>query len=147
MIADFTLPNCDKLPITISEQLGDKRLLLLEFGAGWCVACRDNQPHLKELVERFGDCIEVLTILSEEGVGMPPTSQFCAKWRDGCAERGCGVLPFQILTDPLKQTTKRHRDGSAIPVTVLTDRCGKVLFKAVGESPDLDDLVEAACSN
>jgi len=50
---DFTLPQLDGSPLTLSSYRG--KIVLLDFWATWCVPCRDEIPHFVELQNKYGD--------------------------------------------------------------------------------------------
>jgi thiol-disulfide isomerase/thioredoxin len=147
VISDITLQNCAKDQVTLTDRMCGKKLMLIEFGAGWCVSCRENQPHLKALYEKHSECMEVFTILREnQDPNDPATSSFCNEWKSDCAGEGCGELPFDVLIDPLdKEVGKFLAGGGTFPITLLLDREGNILLKAVGEVGDVDEIIEAAC--
>ncbi len=61
----------------------DNKLLLLSTGAGWCTACRDEQPALQELADNHGaDGLVVLVTLFEDNNTDVPDTAFVQSWID-----------------------------------------------------------------
>ena len=57
----FQLPNVDNDLIQLADFRG--RYVLLDFWASWCAPCREENPHLVQLYDRFrGDDFEILGI-------------------------------------------------------------------------------------
>ncbi len=50
---DFTLPDTNGTPVTLSAVRG--KIKILDFWASWCGPCRLNNPHLKALYKRYHD--------------------------------------------------------------------------------------------
>ena len=50
---DFTLPDVDGNPVTMSAVKG--KIKILDFWASWCGPCRLNNPELKKIYEEFRD--------------------------------------------------------------------------------------------
>ena len=48
---DFTLPDLDGNPVTMSEVKG--KIKIIDFWASWCGPCRMNNPALKKIYEEF----------------------------------------------------------------------------------------------
>jgi thiol-disulfide isomerase/thioredoxin len=51
--ADFTLPDLDGKPVSLSQFRG--KPVLLDFWASWCGPCRMELPHVQEIHEEYAD--------------------------------------------------------------------------------------------
>jgi thiol-disulfide isomerase/thioredoxin len=61
---DFILQQMDSSELKLSSFEG--RYLLIDFWASWCVPCRQEIPHVKELYEKYkGNGLNVLSISSD----------------------------------------------------------------------------------
>ncbi len=94
---NIELNNCAKEPSSARDLLCRNKLVLISFGAGWCEPCREEQPDLQKLYEKYNKCgLDVVAILGEQNEpGSPATSSFCNEWTDEYD------LTFNVWTDPL----------------------------------------------
>ncbi len=152
-ITDFALKDCEKNEVVMSSLVQGKKVLMLDFGAGWCVACREAAPHLQKLYEQYGDCLGIVTILNQgDEPTDPATTQLCTEWKAWCGQQkeeqkpaDCAELTFPIVTDPLDTQTTKFLDNGALPLILLVDPDGKILVRSVGESAEVDNTIEALC--
>ncbi|MBR5604590.1 MAG: AhpC/TSA family protein [Bacteroidales bacterium] len=52
---DFTLNNIDGEAVTLSEIVGNSKLVMIDFWASWCPDCRVENPNVVETYELFKD--------------------------------------------------------------------------------------------
>lgn len=50
---DFSITNIDKKKTSLYKQLKGKRFLLLDFWASWCKPCREENPNLAIIYEKY----------------------------------------------------------------------------------------------
>jgi thiol-disulfide isomerase/thioredoxin len=62
---DFTLPDINDTPVTLSEQLGDK-VVLINFWATWCGPCLKEMPKLDAIQKELGDGLQVISISTDD---------------------------------------------------------------------------------
>ncbi len=112
------LADADGQPDTLDRFLG--RVVLVNFWATWCVPCREEMPDLERLSRAYRD--RGLVIVGVNFKESPHQAQsFMQQQR----------LTFSTLLD---------RDGAAsaalrligLPVTMLLDRDGRLLWRALG---------------
>jgi thiol-disulfide isomerase/thioredoxin len=58
---DFTLGTIDGGRVSLSEYY-EKGYTLLDFWASWCVPCIGEIPKVRELHNKYGDILQVLSI-------------------------------------------------------------------------------------
>lgn len=62
---DFTLSSADSKQITLSECYA-KGYVLLDFWASWCVPCINEIPKVRQLDEKYGDKLQILSISADK---------------------------------------------------------------------------------
>lgn len=88
-IDDFTWTAADGGEIDLYSLEGN--VVLLNVGAGWCVACREETPSLQsDIWQRFQDeNFVLLQLLVEDSNAAPAGLDFAREWRD---QYGLGYL-------------------------------------------------------
>lgn len=128
---DFTLPALSGGTLRLSDLRG--KVVLLNFWATWCFACRTEMPAIEALYQRYKDQgLEVLAVnldvLSTAGV------------EAFVKEVG---LTFRILLDPAWAAARAYR-VLGLPTTYLVDRAGNVVVREVGERDWKDGVSQKA---
>jgi len=89
-VLDIALEGTDGRAVTLRERMAGKPFVLLTFFSATCPCQTLHDPRIRELHERFGDRIEILSI-------DPEAHSSLARDRDEAKARG---YPFPILSDP-----------------------------------------------
>lgn len=108
-------------PASIAELKG--RVVVIEFWASWCVACRLTVPTLNAWKDRYG--AQGLTVL---GVTTDPP----ALAMEASVELG---IDYPVLSDDDAETTRVYR-AMALPTLFIIDRQGVVRDVMVGYSSE-----------
>jgi glutaredoxin-dependent peroxiredoxin len=141
---DFTLPDQDRVPVTLSEQNKKGPLVLVFFPAAFSGTCT------KELCT-FRDSMGELQKLSGQVLGVSVDSFFALKaWAD--AEK----LNFPLLSDFNKEAIRQYGvfnedmiglKGLAKRAVFVIDRSGTIRYREVLEDarlePDYDKVMQA----
>jgi peroxiredoxin len=107
---DFTLPLLDGTSFTLSGQ--KRKVVLVDFWATWCGACREEMPNVKEIHAAFaGKGLEIIGVsldkdleklksyIKENGIGWKMTCSGQG-WTDETAKRyGVNSIPSMWLVD------------------------------------------------
>ncbi|TVQ14221.1 MAG: AhpC/TSA family protein [Bacteroidetes bacterium] len=107
---DFTLNNTEGESISLSNFQG--QVVLISFWASWCPYCRDSNPELVRIYEKFGgEGFEVLGVsldrtheawvrgIEEDGLKWPQVSDLQG-WQSGpAAEYAVRSIPQNVLVD------------------------------------------------
>ena len=122
----------DGKEIRLSDYVGKKQLILLDFWASWCIPCIQEVPLLKKLQEKYKN--QGLQIV---GVSVDSDRE---KWQDALEKH----KPTGIQISELKgwESVSRVDYGvQAIPFTVLIDASGKILARNP-HGPLLEEIIE-----
>ena len=122
----------DGKEIRLSDYVGKKQLILLDFWASWCIPCIQEVPLLKKLQEKYKN--QGLQIM---GVSVDSDRE---KWQGALDKH----QPAGIQISELKgwESTSRVDYGvQAIPFTVLIDASGKILARN-SHGPLLEEIIE-----
>jgi thiol-disulfide isomerase/thioredoxin len=120
-------------------QAPEKKLLLLVTAAGWCTACREEQPALEALYQKFkADGLEVVVAVFEDNNFVAATTEFATSWRDSYS------LNFPVVADT-EFKLGAYYDPSLTPMAMLVDISKmEILNIQIGAQPaTLETLVES----
>jgi peroxiredoxin len=119
----FNLPELNGTDVTLNAMRG--KVVLLNFWATWCSACRREIPSLENLYRDFrSDPNFAMLTVSIDQNGKPAVTQFMA-------DNG---YDFPVLLDPSNATSVAYGvDG--IPTTFVIGPNGQIIWNCVG-APD-----------
>jgi thiol-disulfide isomerase/thioredoxin len=115
---DFALRTLDGRNLRLSEFRGE--VVMINFWASWCGACRQAMPALNELDEKYRRA--GLVLLS---INIDDELQRAEQMALGLKIR------FPVLRDEQKAVSRLYQ-ADTMPLTVLVDREGTVRFAHVG---------------
>ena len=91
------------------------RLVLVSTGAGWCTACREEQPALEALYQTHAqDGLLVIAAIFEDDVSAPVTPAFARGWQEQYG------LSFPVLIDEFNDFAAFYDPGLA-PMNMFVD--------------------------
>jgi peroxiredoxin len=114
----FSLPDLNGRTVSSKDFAG--KVAVLSFGATWCDSCTSELKSLENLQARFPNDV-VVYFVAMDGRGDKDVKPFMEK-------HGFKV---QTLIDP-KMAVAREHGIRWIPVTVLVDRQGVLVGRAIG---------------
>ena len=131
---DLSLPNLDGTQVSLEAMRG--KIVLLNFWATWCGACRSEMPSLQALYRDFGSNPDfALLAVSIDRRGGPGVGQFMANHR----------YDFPVLLDTENVASNAY-DVSGIPSTFVIGRHGRIIWNCVGaldwSNPSLRDALK-----
>ena len=116
-LLDVTLVDIDGKKVHLDTLVEDKPLLLY-FWATWCKPCRKTQPKVATLAKEYKDRFKVVGI-NVGGVDSPKDiKKYISRHR----------ITYTMLIDHNDEVVKAY-SVSAIPVIILLDETGKILFR------------------
>lgn len=118
---DFMVDNGDETPrvVSLSDHRGE--VVVLNFWASWCLACRDEHRPLSEVAEEYRDRGVVFY-----GILYNDKPEPARRWI-----REMGGQSYPTLLDPGTRTAIDY-GLYGVPETFFIDREGKVFYKQIG---------------
>ncbi len=118
----FTLKSLDGTEKSLSDFRG--KVILLNFWATWCVACKSEMPSMERLWREFKDKgLVVVAVAGDRG--------FWSSSRVKKFVKDFG-LTFPVLLDPSGKVRKTY-EVRFLPTSYIIGRDGKITGKAVGD--------------
>lgn len=109
------------LPDTYALAADSGRIVVVNFFASWCLACRSEHGPLGEAAERYAD-----SGVRVYGIAYQDRPEDALGWI-----RGMGGQPYPALVDPGSRTAIEYGLWG-VPETFFVDRDGRVAYKHVG---------------
>jgi thiol-disulfide isomerase/thioredoxin len=128
-LLDLTLVDIDGKKVRL-DQLAEDKPLLLYFWATWCKPCRKTQPKVATLAKEYKDRVKVVGI----NVGGLDSPKDIEKYRSRHR------ITYTMLIDHKDEAVKAY-SVSAIPVVILLDESGKILFRDNEVPANLDKFL------
>ena len=127
---DFTIKDCEGNTFTLSEALKDHEAVLINFWATWCGPCRSEFPAINKVYEEYKDKVAFIALSIEPEDKNEVISSF--RQTNGLS------LPMGRDKDHKLYDTAKT---TSIPVTIIIDRFGNVVFFQIGCFRTADDLI------
>jgi peroxiredoxin len=125
---DFTLRALNGPNLRLAEQRG--QVVMVNFWATWCGPCRQEMPHLNRLYEKYrGSGFTLLGVNVDDDTYK--ATELAARL----------AVKFPVLFDTDKRVSRAY-DLSAMPVTVLIDRDGRMRYRHRGYRSGFEDTYE-----
>ena len=119
---DITLKSPDDKSVSISDYAGKGKYVLLDFWASWCGPCRNANPRVVELYNRYkGKGFEIVGISLDRGK---------KEWVEAIKNDNLTWLHMSDLNYWQSAAAKLY-SVSAIPYTVLLGKDGKIIAKGL----------------
>ena len=119
---DFTLNDLNGKKITLSSLKKEKKTVCLSFWATWCPYCIREISKLKSLHSKFSSRgLKILSINIAANDPLYRVTEFVKK-------KG---MPYSVLYDKT-QTVSRSYGVSGIPVSIIIDADGMIVFRGYG---------------
>ena len=129
--ADFTLPDIDGRPVSLSKYQG--KVVVLDFWASWCAPCVAELPVFQSLQEKYSD--KGFAIL---GVNVSDENPDVAAFLRSKSIRYTNLLGDQRIQD-------LYGPISGFPTTFIIDREGTIREQFIGGRPR--EVIEGVISS
>ena len=126
---DFTVTDIDGNTFTLSETLKDHEAVMINFWATWCGPCRNEFPAINKVYEEYKDRVAFIALSKEP----KDSNEIIASFRQ---ENGL-TLPMGRDED---HKLYDYVETNNVPVTVIVDRFGNVVFFQIGSFCTADEL-------
>lgn len=124
---EYTATLLDGAPYDLAKERG--QVVLLNLWATWCAPCRSEMPDLQALHNKYSARgFKVVGVSIDQG-GAETVKPFIAEEK----------ITYPIVVDP-DERMAAILNTSVLPVTLLLDRNGKILWKRPGQIDPLDRL-------
>jgi thiol-disulfide isomerase/thioredoxin len=111
----------------------EDKIILLDFFATWCPPCRAEMPHLVNLQKKYGDKIQIFSVLMEENKKNSELKEFIDEFN----------LNFPILNSKENFFLSQALGGiKSLPTLVIYDKSGEYFTHFLGAAPE--EMLEAA---
>lgn len=124
---DFALPLVGSDgSFTLSEHRGE--IVVINFWATWCGPCVKELPHFEMLAENYGDDVTVIAISEDDEDMHSSLPSFISEkgWKNAtfATDTATAISGGSVL-DAIA-------DSDSLPVTVILDRDGVIIYRTVG---------------
>lgn len=116
---DFSCATPNNDTLALSELVGTKDYVLVDFWASWCGPCRRSMPAMKELYAEFGDRLEILGVSLDNDYDRWTAciADLDLPWKHISDLQAWGCVPASLY------------GVCAIPATVLMDKNGTIVAR------------------
>ncbi|OPX27782.1 MAG: hypothetical protein B1H05_00345 [Candidatus Cloacimonas sp. 4484_140] len=117
---DFTLEDINGDQVN-SDELLDKKAVIIDFWAKWCGPCKKALPHLSDLQEKYEDLVNVVCITIDKARNGDKAKSFVKSKK----------FEFITLFDPNKDVSNLF-NVNTIPRTFIINENGKIVYRHEG---------------
>lgn len=121
---DFKSETIDNKELTFSEILQNGPLLV-NFWALWCKPCRSEMKHLDAIFLKYKENgLTILGVNQDSPRSLAKVKAFVSTHK----------INYPVITDPNQEIFQKF-NGQSIPLNVLFDKNGNVVFTHIGYLP------------
>lgn len=128
---DFTLPDVQRKPFTLSSVYGKGKYTVLDFWGMWCGWCVKGIPQMKEYYAKYKDRVEFV------GVDCNEPEQ---TWRKGLEKHQMPWIGVWAGDDRSVQT---NYGVEAFPTKIVIDPAGKIVKRFEGENEEFYNFLDS----
>ena len=122
----------DGKQVDLAQYVG-KQPVLIEFWATWCPNCRELEPHLKAVHEKYASQVKFIGVSVSVNQSPDRVKAYVAKHG----------IPGDQLFDRNGKATGAY-DVPATSYVVVLDKSGKVVYTGLGGDQDLEKAIKKA---
>jgi thiol-disulfide isomerase/thioredoxin len=128
LAADFSAQDINGKLIELSA-FKNKKYILLDFWATWCVPCRKEFPHLIELFEKYNSAgLEIISIAND--------NNNISGWKKVVQEEKIFAW-YNLLQGTGEKNIGNKYGITPIPAKILIDKTGRIIFRSEGSDNTL----------
>ena len=124
------MQTLDAKPANLSDYIG-KQPVLIEFWATWCPNCKELEPTMKAMYDKYGKKVSFIGV----GVSVNQSPALAKRYVEN------HKLPWIQLFDTQGDGTDKY-DVPATSYVVLIDKSGTVVYTGVGGKQDLESALK-----
>ncbi|MFZ1050631.1 MAG: redoxin domain-containing protein [Candidatus Sulfotelmatobacter sp.] len=136
---DFSLPDLTGQKLDLSSYRG--KVVLLDFWATWCDACRDEIPHFVELQNKYGgQGLQIIGVSMDDGP--EPVRDFYQRFK----------MNYPVVMGNAK-TGELYGGVLGLPIAFLIGRDGRISAKRIGATDisvfekEIKDALQSAAAS
>jgi len=129
---DATLETLDGKPAALAQWIG-KTPIVMEFWATWCPNCKQLEPHLAAMHQKYGKQVQFITVAVSINQTPARVQQYVAKYK----------TPGVVLFDRKGDASGAY-DVAATSFIVIVDRTGTVVYTGLGGAQKLEEAIRKA---
>ncbi len=122
----------DGKAVDLADYVG-KTPVLIEFWATWCPQCKELEPTMLAVTQKYGDQVKFLGVAVSFNQSPARVKAYAEQHK----------LPLEVLWDAAGKATDVYRAPATSYIVVL-DKSGKVVYTGVGGKQDLDGAIRKA---
>lgn len=124
IVKDFSVDCIDGSKFTLSEELKDHELVMINLFATWCGPCAMEFPSMEEAWEEYSDKVAIVALSCEKEDTMDVL-------KDYADEMG---LKFPVGRE---EGTDLDKYATGYPTSLIVDKEGRILARSVGIDPNV----------
>lgn len=132
-LPSVTLMDLEGNEVSSAQWLAEDKALFINFWATWCRPCREEMPLLSELQERYRD--DVLMV----GVAID-NKEAIVEFLDHLGGVSYPIVLGEQELDAIEAANKMGVDLVGLPITLTTDRNGRIIDIHMGEVDEAEAI-------
>ncbi len=136
---EFTTPDDTSLSLQELREVEGQNLLLLATGAGWCTACKEEQPTLEGWHDTYGSQgLTVMVAVNQDDYYYPAGAEEAADWITESQVTFTVVADTDFVIEPYFP----GGDSTVQPLNLIVDLCDMTIIeRRVGSDPSATEAV------
>ena len=127
---DFSVQTCTGGTFTLSEELQEKDMVVLNFWASWCGPCKAEFPVMQNAYSAYQSNVSILALSTETSDSQEGVAEF----------RSSYGITFDMVGQPAGGAISGHFGTASIPVSIVIDRYGVISYMHTGALTALSDF-------
>jgi peroxiredoxin len=129
----FSLTTLSGARYDLGTALG-RRPIVLVFWASWCAPCIEEAAELVVLYERYASQVEIVSVSIDAAADHDALRDVVARLQ----------IPYAVALDPEGTVLSQYATGASIPLTLVIDIEGTVVYRRGNYEPGDERALDAA---